>query len=181
MDIPEIQVGGVSGKRKKYSLKVKVAAKEYLAAKGLAIEDLTDSQQDYVYKYIKSKRCVKWSVAFAVIMSGVFALLCFYGYTNILKMVVEEFAPEFHTYGNETGVSTTVTISNDEWVKDYGFACAAMGALIGGLIFQCFSTLGIAIGSWFQLRGTGLMLGAFLPCCSKANPSCEENIRTECR
>ena len=163
MKIPEISIRGTSGKRKKYSQKVKVAACEYLAAKGLTIEGLTDSQQDIVFGYIKSKRCVKWTIFFSLIMSCFLGLVCLYGYINVMKPIFEELAPVVVEDGQSP---TSESLSDDQLNSNYGFACFLLGAFFGALFYQCFSTLGWAIVSLLELREKGRILGAFLPACS---------------
>ena len=164
MGIPEVSIGPSRKARKKVSRKIKKAAQSYLAQKSISLEDLTQDQQDFVFKYIKKRRAVKWMVPFMFTISIVLGLACFLFLQRIME-IRSVAAPYEQLVVDANGIASVIERDEEskEDIRIYGFLCLILGAVIGGVLYSSASAFGGAIGIVISLRTDRKFLDAFLP------------------
>jgi hypothetical protein len=163
MDIPEVSINPSRKARKKVSRKIQKAAQSYLEQKSISLEDLTQDQQEFVFKYIKKRRTARWVVPFmlfisiAIFCAGIFFL-------RLIMEIRDELAPDKQIVVDPNCVS--VVERDEESIKDvkqYGLVCFLLGAVLGGALASCVSNFVGAIDLFINLRRDRKFLDAFLP------------------
>lgn len=147
-----------------FSKKVKQNAEAYLNKKGIKLEQLTEQQQFCVLKYIKRKRCIKFSLPFFVLLGLINICLLFYA-VPIFEEITTELAPHSKVILSENITKELIEKKlgeNDKVIITYGQMCAIVWSIVVIMTFSFISLFVSTIGMFFQSRDTREFLNAFL-------------------
>ena len=164
MGIPEVSIGPSRKARKKVSRKIKKATQSYLAQKSISLEDLTQDQQEFVFKYIKKRRTARWAVPFMLFISiAIFCAGIFF--IRLIMEIRDELAPDWQLTVDPNGVASVVERDQESKadIRLYGLVCFLLGAALGGALASCVSNFVGAIDMFINLRRDRKFLDAFLP------------------
>jgi hypothetical protein len=170
LKIEEVPIGPNKTSRKNISPKIHKQTEEYLSTKGLLLEQLSEEQKQCVFKHIKVRKALKWSILVASLSSLIFLVLAFFG-TNLLYKIAHDSIPDSTVIELEDGTKKVVELDR-ELIGHYGLVCGLFGALGVGLLYTSASGITNAITSIISFRNTKKIFDAFLP--SLRNPNIDE-------
>lgn len=150
--------------KKKYSPKVKAQSRQWLQQNGCVLEQLTEPQQEELYKLTKTKRSFLWLLPISLIMFFIYSGLVFWGVRLMSEMKID-FTPTYYVTERADGEKETkeIPIEIQDSFKTYGNLLVICGLFGGGLIYSWLSLIIAPITSYFIYRRQKRMMLVFLP------------------
>lgn len=150
--------------KKKYSPKVKAQSRQWLQQNGCVLEQLTEPQQEELYKLTKTKRSFLWLLPISVIMFVIYSGLVFWGVRLMSEMKID-FTPKYYATEGADGEKETkeIPIEIQDSFKTHGNVLFISGVFGGGLIYSWINVVFAPIASYFNYRRQKRMMLAFLP------------------
>lgn len=161
MEIPQVFIGPGQPKKIRISRKTLRHAERYLSEKGFSLDQLTDSQQQCVFKYVKAKRALRWSVVIGIILGLAGLVLCFH-FIRVVTLLADMLMPDATVIVLDDGTKKVVELDR-ELIGNYGKMCALLGFVFAAALYTMASAFAGAIGSILRMRETKKMFDAFLP------------------
>ena len=173
MEVAEIPIGPEQRSKKKFSSGVQKRTNTYLSEKGIHLEQLTDEQQQCVFKYIKAKKAVRCWVLVGGLSVVVFGVLSLYWW-SLINHFSDVFMPDTTVIVLDDGTEKVVELDR-ELIGGYGKLCSIFGGVLVTVLYSAISAFVGLFSSVANIRSTKKILDAFLPTVSSVTSTQPKN------